>query len=106
MKEIMDRHQVKNYAQQMFPEPTGSEHVSLMFHHPADKEERAKIVGAMAEMMDRALELGGAPYSKGRQWGPYLQKHLGNTGYWRMLTAIKHTLDPNHIMNPEVIGLP
>ncbi len=105
MKEIMDRHQIKNYAQQMFPEPTGSEHVSLMFHHPADKEERARIVGAMADMMDRALELGGAPYSKGRQWGPYLKKHLGNTGYWRMLTAIKHTLDPNHIMNPEVIGL-
>jgi glycolate oxidase len=105
MKDIMDRHQIKNYAQQMFPEPSGSEHVSLMFHHPADRDERARIVAAMNAMMDRALELGGAPYSKGRQWGPYLQKHLGDTGYWRMLTAIKHTLDPNHIMNPEVIGL-
>jgi glycolate oxidase len=105
MKEIMDRYQIRVYAQQMFPEPTGSEHVSLMFHHPADQEERAKIVAAMDEMMDKALEMGGAPYSKGRQWGPYLRKHLGNTGYWRMLTAIKDTLDPSHIMNPEVIGL-
>ncbi len=105
MKEVMDRHQVKVYAQQMFPEPTGSEHVSLMFFHPADKDERAKILTAMDEMMNKALEMGGAPYSKGRQWGPYLRKHLGNTGYWRLLTSIKETLDPNHIMNPEVIGL-
>lgn len=105
MKEIMDRHQIKVYAQQMFPEPSGSEHVSLMFHHPADKEERARIVAAMDEMMDTGLQMGGAPYSKGRQWGPHLQKHLGNTGYWRLLTAVKETLDPNHIMNPEVIGL-
>ncbi len=105
MKEIMDRYEIKVYAQQMFPEPTGSEHVSLMFHHPADKEEKEKIMSAMGEMMHRALEMGGAPYSKGRQWGPYLQEHLGNTGYWRLLTSIKETLDPNHIMNPEVIGL-
>jgi FAD/FMN-containing dehydrogenase len=105
MKEIMDRHRIKAYAQQMFPEPTGSEHVSLMFHRPDDKEERAKVLDALHEMMDKALEMGGAPYSKGRQWGPYLQKHLGNTGYWRLLTSIKATLDPNHIMNPEVIGL-
>jgi FAD/FMN-containing dehydrogenase len=76
-----------------------------MFFHPADKDERAKILNAMDEMMNKALEMGGAPYSKGRQWGPYLRKHLGNTGYWRLLTSIKETLDPNHIMNPEVIGL-
>jgi FAD/FMN-containing dehydrogenase len=105
MKEVMDRHQIQVYAQQMFPEPTGSEHVSLMFHHPADQEERAKILDAMDEMMNKALEMGGAPYSKGRQWGPYLEKHLGNTGYWRLITSIKETLDPNRIMNPEVIGL-
>lgn len=105
MKEIMDRHQIQTYAQQMFPEPTGSEHVSLMFFHPADETERAKVEKAMDEMMHKALEMGGAPYSKGRQWGPYLQQHLGDTGYWRLLTAIKETMDPNHIMNPEVIGL-
>ena len=76
MKRIMDRHGIKVYVQQMFPEPHGSEHVSLMFHHPDDMVERAKVWDAMQEMMDRALELGGAPYSKGRQWGPHLQKHL------------------------------
>lgn len=105
MKEIMDRHKIKVYAQQMFPEPTGSEHVNLMFHHRTDEEEKDKILAAMDEMMRRALEMGGAPYSKGRQWGPYLQQHLGNTGYWRLITSIKDTLDPNHIMNPDVIGL-
>jgi glycolate oxidase len=105
MKRIIDRHGIKAYAQQMFPEPHGSEHVSLMFHHPDDMEERAKVWDAMQEMMDRALELGGAPYSKGRQWAPHLEKHLGNTGYWRLQKAIKQMLDPNYIMNPGVIGL-
>jgi glycolate oxidase len=105
MKGIMDRHGIRNYAQQMFPEPHGSEHVSLMFFHSDDQEERAKVWTATGEMMDRALELGGAPYSKGRQWGPYLKKHLGNTGYWRLLEAVKQAVDPNHIMNPGVVGL-
>jgi len=105
MKRIMDEHDIKTYVQQMFPEPHGSEHVSLMFHHPDDMAERAKVWDAMQEMMDRALELGGAPYSKGRQWAPHLQKHLQNTGYWRLQKAIKDMLDPNYIMNPGVIGL-
>ena len=105
MKSIMDRHGIKNYAQQMFPEPHGSEHVSLMFFHQTDPEERAKVWAATCEMMDRGLELGGAPYSKGRQWGPYLKKHLGGTGYWRLLETIKQAVDPNHIMNPGVVGL-
>ena len=105
MREIMERHEIKRYAQQMFPEPTGAEHVSLLFHQPADKEEYAKIQAAVGEMMDKALEMGGAPYSKGRQWAPYLEAHLGDTGYWRMLKAIKQTIDPNHIMNPGVVGL-
>jgi FAD/FMN-containing dehydrogenase len=105
MREIMDRHGIQKYAQQMFPEPQGSEHVSLMFHHPGDKEEYTKIHDALGEMMDKALALGGSPYSKGRQWAPYLEKHLGNTGYWRTLKAIKKALDPNNIMNPGVVGL-
>jgi glycolate oxidase len=105
MRQIMDRHGIRLYSQQMFPGPTGAEHVSLMFHHPGDKEEYAKIQGALPEMMDTALQLGGAPYSKGRQWGPHLEKHLGGSGYWRLLTAIKQVVDPNRIMNPDVLGL-
>jgi FAD/FMN-containing dehydrogenase len=105
MREIIERHQVKDYAQQMFPEPTGSEHVSLLFHHPDDHEEYEKIQRAIDEMMDRALALGGAPYSKGRQWAPHLERHLGDTGYWAMLKSLKKALDPSHIMNPGVLGL-
>jgi glycolate oxidase len=105
MKAIMDRHGLKQYVQQMFPEPHGSEHVSLLFHRNDDPAEEAKVWEAMQEMMDRGLALGGAPYSKGRQWAPHLQKHLGDTGYWRLQQAIKQTLDPRHIMNPGVVGL-
>jgi FAD/FMN-containing dehydrogenase len=105
MREIMERHQIKKYAQQMFPEPTGSEHVSLLFHHPDDHDECRKIEVAVEEMMDKALAMGGAPYSKGRQWGPHLKRHLGDTGYWAMLKTLKKALDPKHIMNPGVLGL-
>jgi glycolate oxidase len=105
MREIILRHGIRRFAQQMFPEPTGAEHVNLLFHHSGDKEEYAKIHRAIGEMMDKALELGGAPYSKGRQWAPYLEKHLGGTGYWETLKALKRALDPNHIMNPGVLGL-
>jgi FAD/FMN-containing dehydrogenase len=105
MREIMDRRGIKKYVQQMFPNPMGSEHVNLLFHHPDDKDEYAKIMATLPEMMDKALEVGGAPYTKGRQWGPHLEKHLGNTGYWKMVKAIKAMVDPNHIMNPGVLGL-
>ena len=105
MREIMKRHGIKKYTQQMFVEPTGSEHVSLLFHYPGDKEEYEKIRRALDEMMEKALELGGAPYSKGRQWGAHLAKHLGNTCYWRLSKAIKGLLDPNNIMNPDILGL-
>ena len=105
MRKIMDKHAIEKYSQQMFPQPTGSEHVSLLFHHPGDKDEYAKIQGALPEMMDRALSMGGAPYTNGRQWAPHLEAHLGDTGYWRMLKAIKQIVDPHHIMNPGVVGL-
>jgi len=105
MREIMERHEIIRYAQQLFPEPTGSEHVSLLFHHPDDHEEYQKIESAVDEMMDTALAMGGAPYSKGRQWGPHLERHLGDTGYWSMLKSLKQAVDPNRIMNPGVLGL-
>jgi len=105
MRSIMERHQLKHFVQQMFPCPMGAEQVNLLFYHPADTEEYEKIRAASEEMMDTALRMGGAPYTKGRQWSPYLEKHLGNTGYWRTLKAIKNALDPNHIMNPGAVGL-
>lgn len=105
MREIMERHGVQTYNQQLFPQPSGSEHVSLLFHHASDKEEYAKVQAALAEIMDKALSLGGVPYTKGRQWVPHLKAHLGDTQYWRTLQALKQLLDPNQIMNPDVLGL-
>lgn len=105
MQDIMDRHGVKNYVQQLFPGPTASEVVALLFHFPGDQEEHGKIHAALKEMMEQALAMGGAPYSKGRQWAPYLRKHLQDTGYWHLLQAIKQVMDPNHMMNPGVLGL-
>ncbi len=105
MRAIIQRHGIRQYAQQMFPEPTGSEHVNLLFHHPGDQEEYAKVRRAIDEIMDTALQMGGAPYSKGRQWATHLRTHLGQTGYWATLQALKRALDPNHIMNPGVLGL-
>jgi FAD/FMN-containing dehydrogenase len=105
MREIMERHGIQKYSQQLFPQPTGSEHVSLLFHHPADRETYARIQAALPEIMDKALSMGGVPYTKGRQWVPHLRAHLGHTPYWKTLQAIKQLFDPNHIMNPAIIGL-
>lgn len=105
MRDMMEQHSIGKYVQQMFPNPMGSEHVNLLFHHPDDEEEHAKILAALPEMMDKALEMGGAPYTNGRQWGPHLEAHLGDTGYWKMVKSIKQMVDPNHIMNPGVLGL-
>lgn len=104
MRTIIERHGIRNYVQQLFPGPTGAEVVALLFHRPQDQEEYEKIHRAMAEMMPRALQLGGAPYSKGRQWAPHLRAAMGDTGYWSMAKALKEALDPNRIMNPGVIG--
>jgi glycolate oxidase len=105
MREIMQRRGIEKFAQQMFPEPTGAEHVSLLFHHPGDRQAYTRIQAALPEMMDAALDMGGCPYTKGRQWAPHLQAHLGDTGYWGMLKTLKRALDPNYIMNPGVVGL-
>ena len=70
-----------------------------------DKEEYEKISKAVDEMMRKSLELGGAPYSKGRLWGPLLNEFLGETGYWNLANSIKAWLDPNNIMNSGVLGL-
>ena len=105
MRGIMDKYGIKNYAQQMFIGPSCSEHVSLMFHYPNDREEYEKIQKACDEMMKKSLELGGGPYSKGRLWGPYLEENMGGTGYWKLAQQIKKWLDPNNIMNPGVAGL-
>jgi len=105
MRGIMDKYGIKTYSQQMFIGPSCSEHVSLMFYYPGDKEEYEKISKAVDEMMRKSLELGGAPYSKGRLWGPLLNEFLGETGYWNLANSIKAWLDPNNIMNPGVLGL-
>ncbi len=104
MRILIDKHGVTKYVQQLFPGPTGSEVVALLFHNPSDKEELNKIYSAMEEMMSKALILGGAPYSKGRQWAPFLKEEMEETGYWSMSKTIKMALDPNGIMNPGVIG--
>jgi FAD/FMN-containing dehydrogenase len=104
MREIIEEHGIKTYSQQLFPQPSGSEHVSLLFHHPDDKEEYARIQAALPVIMRKALEMGGVPYSKGRQWTSLLGSHLGDTGYWHMLKTLKQAIDPNGIMNTGVFG--
>ena len=105
MRGIMDKYGVKTYSQQMFIGPSCSEHVSLMFHRPNDKEEIAKIDKACDEMMKKSLEMGGCPYSKGRLWAPYLKENMEGTGYWKFAQYLKKCIDPNNIMNPGVVGL-
>ena len=105
MQSIMKKHGVKKYSTEMFPMPNSSEHVNLMFYYPDDREEYQKIREAMDEMMRTALKMGGVPYTKGKQWGPLLEEHLKDTTYWKTLKAIKKLLDPNGIINPDVVGL-
>jgi FAD/FMN-containing dehydrogenase len=104
MREIIEEHGIKTYSQQLFPQPSGSEHVSLLFHHPDDREEYAKVQATLPAIMQKALDMGGVPYSKGRQWTSLLGEHLGDTGYWKMFETFKQAIDPNGIMNTGIFG--
>ncbi len=105
MQELVDKYEIEIFHHQYFPEATCSEHVSLVFYHDGDEEGRLKARACIDEMMHKAFEIGGACYTKGHQWGPYIQEHLGETGYWKTAVAIKKLLDPNNICNPGVVGL-
>jgi FAD/FMN-containing dehydrogenase len=104
MREIIEEHGIKTYTQQLFPQASGSEHVSLLFHHPDDKEEYAKVQEALPVIMQKALDLGGVPYTKGRQWSSLLRPHMADTGYWNLFKTFKQAIDPNGIMNTEIFG--
>ncbi len=104
MRGIMDKHGIKNYAQQMFIGPSCSEHVSLMFHYPNDREEYAKIQKACDEMMKKSLELGAAPIPRDVCGARTSRKTWGNR-LLKLAQQIKKWLDPNNIMNPGVVGL-
>ena len=104
MREIIDRHQIAHYAQQMFPEPTGAEHVSLLFHHPGDAAEYEKIQGAVAEMMDTALSLGGAPLLEGPAMGALSGETPGPDGLLGHVESHQEGAGPESYHEPRVCG--
>jgi FAD/FMN-containing dehydrogenase len=67
----------------------------------AARQTALKIRRAMHKIF---REFGGAHFGIGKYY-PYPQAHQGNDT-WRLLTALKHTLDPGYLMNPGALGIP
>lgn len=70
-----------------------------------DKEELERVEKAFEAIFQRSIELGGTitgEHGVGIMKAPYLHLKLGESGIQAM-KAIKHSLDPNNIMNPGKI---
>ena len=67
-----------------------------------DTQEMHRVEEALKEIFEHALQLGGTitgEHGVGLAKKPYLRKQLGETTY-SLLEKIKHTLDPEGLLNP------
>ena len=82
----------------------GNLHVNFMYDE-SDAEETKRAVGALRELMQKVVELGGAisgEHGVGLAKTPFVRMQF-NDAEWRVMKSIKHALDPKGILNPGKI---
>jgi FAD/FMN-containing dehydrogenase len=56
------------------------------------------------ELRQLELDLGGVPYWTGKLWEPYVLERVNPT-FYNLLKKLKHTLDPDNLINPNVFEI-
>ena len=82
----------------------GNLHVNFMYNE-SDAEETSRAVGALRELMQKVVELGGAisgEHGVGLAKTPFVRMQF-NDAEWRTMKSIKQALDPKGILNPGKI---
>jgi glycolate oxidase len=82
----------------------GNLHVNFMYNE-SDAEETNRAVGALRELMQKVVELGGAisgEHGVGLAKTPFVRMQF-NDAEWRTMKSIKQALDPKGILNPGKI---
>jgi glycolate oxidase len=82
----------------------GNLHVNFMYNE-SDAEETNRAVGALRELMQKVVDLGGAisgEHGVGLAKTPFVRMQF-NDAEWRTMKSIKQALDPKGILNPGKI---
>jgi len=82
----------------------GNLHVNFMYNE-SDAEETNRAVGALRELMQKVVELGGAisgEHGVGLAKTPFVRMQF-NDAEWRTMKSIKQAMDPKGILNPGKI---
>jgi glycolate oxidase len=82
----------------------GNLHVNFMYNE-SDVEETKRAVGALRELMQKVVELGGAisgEHGVGLAKTPFVRMQF-NDAEWRTMKSIKQAMDPKGILNPGKI---
>jgi glycolate oxidase len=82
----------------------GNLHVNFMYNE-SDAEETNRSVGALRELMQKVVELGGAisgEHGVGLAKTPFVRMQF-NDAEWRTMKSIKQAMDPKGILNPGKI---
>lgn len=77
-------------------------HFAKLTRFPANPEARALVDRLRAGLMEIFGEMEAGHFQIGRS---YPLKARSDPGAWNILEAVKHTVDPDHRMNPGSIGL-
>ncbi len=105
--EIVDKYNLKENGFNWIISALGVDHCfssGWLTIYMKDRTKTNIIEQAWDELRQTGLELGGVPYWTGKLWEPYVLKRVNPT-FYNVLKKLKHTLDPDNIINPKVFEL-
>lgn len=74
-----------------------------LYYDPQDGEEEGKVIAAHKDLSQRLFKTGAVPFKLAGYWVDGISEM---DSYLQFLNEIKKSIDPNHIINPEIIPKP